>query len=358
MTATERPQSDMHHPAPHASTREVVLAHGGGGQLTDQLLLETVLPRIGNPALDVLDDGAVLGATGGDRVVMTTDGYVVQPWKFAGGNIGHLAVCGTVNDLAVSGAEAMGVSLGIIVTEGFKKKDLEEVLDGVAEASKLAGVPVVTGDTKVIERGATSEIYLTTAGVGRLGADVKLGVERVEPGDVLLVNGPVGEHGLTVMLAREMPEVSSVLRSDVAPLNGLIKALMGELGDELKFMRDATRAGLAGLSADMAAQSGWRVTLEEDAIPVDPAARHAAEMLGLDPLEVANEGKVVMVVSAVAADRAMDVMARYGDGTLGAGAAVIGTVDGERSGVCELHTAIGGRRIVHKPYGEELPRIC
>ncbi len=357
MTAVDKTQNDVG-TARHVAEREIVLAHGGGGQLTDQLLLETVMPRLSNPALDALDDGALLDPTGQDRVVMTTDGYVVQPWRFPGGNIGQIAVCGTVNDLAVSGATPMGISLAIIAAEGLKKKDLEAVLDSVAAASKRAGVPVVTGDTKVVGRDQADDIYLTTAGVGRRSPKVKLGIEHVRPGDVLLVNGPIGEHGLAVMLAREMPEVTSVLRSDVAPLNHLIAACMAELGDDLVFMRDATRGGLAGVAADLAAQSGYHVTLDEEAIPVRPEAQHAADMLGLDPLEVANEGKVVMVVREAAAEKALSVVRGFEDAELGGEAAVIGRVGDAADGVCELHTVIGGRRVIQKPYGEELPRIC
>jgi hydrogenase expression/formation protein HypE len=286
---------------------------------------------------------------------MTVDSYVVQPWRFAGGDIGRLAVCGTVNDLAVCGAEVLGIALSLILAEGLPRSDLEEALDSVAAAAKEAGVDVVTGDTKVVGRGQADGIYATTAGVGRIAAGRDLSPARVEPGDVILVNGPIGEHGLAVMLEREMPEVETVLKSDVAPLNRLVEGLLEAAGEAVVFMRDPTRSGVAGVVADLAHTSGWHVSLDEESVPVRPEARHAAEMLGLDPLEVANEGKVIAVVRPDAATRALEAMRSH---PLGQEARAIGCVEDPRDGVCELRTTIGGRRILEKPYGEQLPRIC
>ena len=310
---------------------------------------------MGNGVLSELLDAAVLQLADDTRVALTIDSYVVQPWKFPGGDIGQLAVSGTVNDLAVCGAKPVGVALSLILAEGFAKRDLETVLDSIAASGLQAGVQVVTGDTKVVGRGQADGIYITTAGVGVVPSDRVLSPSRVETGDVLILNGPVGEHGLAVMLEREMPEVESVLRSDAAPLNGLIERLLERVGDGVVFMRDPTRSGVAGVSADLARQSGWHITLEESAIEVRPEAKHAADMLGLDPLEIANEGKVVVAVRPDAVDEALAVMREH---PLGQQAGVIGKVGDVQDGVCELRTTIGGRRVLQKPYGEQLPRIC
>lgn len=334
--------------------KHIVLAHGGGGQLTDELLSGSVLPRLGNAALNGLDDAGVLSPSGDRRVAMTVDSYVVQPWRFNGGDIGRLAVSGTVNDLAVCGAEPVGLALSLILAEGFAKSDLNTILDSIAETTEEAGVSVVTGDTKVVERGQADGVYITTAGTGYVRNSCDLSMQRVRPDDVILINGPIADHGLTVMLAREMPQVRSVLKTDAAPLNGLIKKLL-ECVPRTVFMRDPTRSGLAGVACDLAQQSGWHVTLDETAIPIRAEAQHAADMLGLDPLEVANEGKVVVVVRPAEVDAALDAMKSH---PLGKDSQVIGRVDAVADGVCELYTTIGGRRVLQKPYGEQLPRIC
>lgn len=340
--------------APQRRRNDIVLAHGGGGQLTDTLIRQTILPRLGNEVLNELFDSAILPPMWGDRPAMTIDGYVVQPWQFPGGDIGRLAVCGTVNDLSVCGAKPHAIALGLILAEGFPKANLETILDSMKAAAEEAQVHIVTGDTKVVGRNQCDGVYITSAGLGSRPFNVRLGTKRVQPGDVIIVSGPVGEHGLAVMLAREMPHVQSVLRSDVAPLNHLIAACMSELGNDIAFMRDPTRAGLAGVCADLAESSGYHVTLDEPAIPIRPEAHHAADMLGLDPLEVANEGKLVMVVRGHRAAEALLAMEAYGVTE----AAVIGRIGEARDGVCELRTAIGGSRVVLKPYGEQLPRIC
>jgi len=335
-----------------------MLAHGGGGQLTDELLRQSVLPRLGNDVLDRLMDAGVAEPFWQDRPAITIDSYVVSPWRFPGGDIGYLSVCGTVNDLAVSGARPVGIALGLIIAEGFAQRDLDAVLDSVARASNLAGVPVITGDTKVVGRDQADGIYITTAGLGRKRFVDRPDVRRVRPGDVLVVNGPVGEHGLAVMLEREMPEVTGVLTTDAAPLNRLIAEAMDQLGDALVFMRDPTRSGVAGVAADLARDTALHVVLEEEAIPVRPQARHAADMLGLDPLEVANEGKCIFVVRPHAADALLSLLRHSALPGAGTQAAVIGRVTDAADGVCELHTHIGGRRVIQKPYGEQLPRIC
>ncbi len=335
--------------------KHIVLAHGGGGQLTDELLQQSILPRLGHGTTEPLLDAGIIEPTGDDHLAITTDGYVVTPWRFPGGDIGRLAVCGTVNDLSVCGAQPLGLALSLIVSEGFARADLEAVLDSVGATAGEAGVPVLTGDTKVVGHNQGDGVYVTTTGIGRIPAGRRLHPRQVRPGDVILVSGSIGEHGLAVMLARELPEVRSVIRSDAAPLNTLIEGLIQAAGAGLVFMRDPTRSGLAGVAADLAAQTGLHVALDEPAIPVQPAARHAADMLGLDPLEVANEGKVVAVVRPDAADRALAALRSH---PLGGDAATIGEVTEARDGLCEVRTAIGGRRILTKPYGEQLPRIC
>ncbi|MHC4995674.1 MAG: hydrogenase expression/formation protein HypE [Planctomycetota bacterium] len=355
-------QSDTGGMQPLGSCR-VVLAHGGGGQLTDELITDSIVPRLGNDLLNQLLDSALLplphapqtGRTAGSRLAFTIDSYVVSPWRFPGADIGRLAVSGTVNDLAVAGARPIGVALGLIITEGFARRDLDTVLDSIAATATEAGVSVVTGDTKVVGHDQGDGIYITTSGVGIVPAERRLHPERVRPGDLLLINGPIGDHGLAVMLEREMPEVDSVLRSDAAPLNRLIEAVLGEAGDGVVFMRDPTRSGVAALASDLSRDTGLRVTLDEQAIPIRPEARHAADMLGLDPLEIANEGKAVIVARPDAADRVLNALRHH---PLGTHAAVIGRVEDSRDGICELRTVIGGRRIIQKPYGEQLPRIC
>ncbi|MGC9259908.1 MAG: hydrogenase expression/formation protein HypE [Phycisphaerae bacterium] len=329
----------------------LALAHGGGGQLTDVLLNELVLPRLSNPALsDLLDSGVVPGG----KLALTIDSYVVQPLFFPGGDIGRLAVSGTVNDLAVSGAHPRALALSMILEEGLERNILERVLDSVAATACEAGVRVITGDTKVVGHGQADGLYLTTAGIGELTGETLPHPDHIAPDDVLLINGPIGEHGLAVMLAREMPEVHSVLRSDAAPLNGLIEHLRSGV-PEVVFMRDPTRGGLSGLTADLAARTGWRINLEETHIPVRPEAKHAADMLGLDPLDIANEGKVLVVVRPAQAKAALAAMRAH---PLGRDARIIGYVAGEKDGVCTVHTSIGGWRVLQKPYGEQLPRIC
>ncbi len=338
------------------SQDRILLPHGGGGQLTDELLARCVLPRIGNEVLNRMLDSALLPQpVSRGALALTIDGYVASPWRFPGGDIGRLAVCGTVNDLAVCGAEPLGLALGLILAEGFETSDLEGLLDSVSAAAREANVKVVTGDTKVVGRDQADGVYITTAGVGVTPEGRALSAERVEPGDVLILSGPVGEHGLALMLAREMPELETPLRSDVTPLNGMIAEVLERAAPEVVFMRDPTRSGLAGLAADLARDSGRRITLEEACIPVRPEARRAADLLGLDPLEIANEGKLVAVVRPEAADEVLSALRNH---EAGRKARVIGSVGDERDGLCELRTRIGGSRVLQKPHGELLARIC
>jgi len=340
---------------------QVVLAHGGGGELMARLIREHLLSALTNEHLAPLTDGAVLKWPAGE-LVFTTDSYVVTPIEFPGGDIGRLAVAGTVNDLAVMGADPVALSLGLILEEGLALETLDRVVASIAATAREAGVAVVTGDTKVIERrhgtetqgGDSAGLLINTAGVGRRRSGVRLDVGRIEAGDAILINGTLADHGLAVMSVRHGMEFESVLRSDVAPLNGLVARLLSS-GADVKFLRDPTRAGLAGVLADISEATGLSVEIDEAQVPISPTARHAAEMLGLDPLTVANEGKVVCVVAAQDAQRARTTLRSH---PLGHAAAQIGKVTGTQPPLVELRTRVGGRRIVQRPYGEELPRIC
>lgn len=339
--------------ADEAQPQRVMLAHGGGGELTRRLIEEHVLPRLTNPLLDPLGDSAILDPIAG-RMVFTTDAFVVQPLEFPGGDIGRLAVAGTVNDLAVMGADPVALSLALIIEEGLDLAVLDRVMDSVANTAAEAGVRIVTGDTKVIERRGGDGLMMTTAGIGLLRPSARLSLSRVRPGDRILVTGPIAEHGLTIMSVREGIEFDTDLRSDAAPLNHLIAAML-DSGADLKFLRDPTRGGLAGVLNDICEAAHMTVRVEERRLPVSRGVRHVAELLGLDPLSVANEGKCVAVVAAADSDRLLAACRKH---PLGRKAAVVGEVVESQQPLVELHTGIGGARIVQRPYGEELPRIC
>lgn len=339
--------------SPEAGGSRIVLAHGGGGELTRTLLRDHILPRLTNRHLAPLTDGAVLPVAGGS-LVMTTDSFVVQPLEFPGGDIGRLAVCGTVNDLAVMGAIPEALSLALVLEEGLSTAVLDRVLDSIATAASEAGVRVVTGDTKVIERHRGDGLMITTAGIGRLRDGVHLDASRIEPGDVIVITGRIADHGLAVMSAREGLAFNTELQSDVAPLAALIAGIL-DTGADVKFMRDPTRGGLAGLLADLSEETGYSIAINERAVPLSRVARHTAEMLGLDPLSVANEGKCVLVVAAQDAPRVLSAARAL---PYGQEAAAIGYVTDDAPPLVELLTRAGGRRVIQRPYGEELPRIC
>ena len=332
----------------------ILLAHGGGGELMRELIRRDILPRLGPEPAGTLADSALLKVDPG-RVAFTTDTYVVKPLFFPGGDIGRLAVCGTVNDLAVVGARVRALSLALVVEEGFRLEEFRRVLDSVGEAAREAGAPVVTGDVKVVERGGADGLFVNTAGVGVVAEGVLLGAERVEPGDVVLLSGPVGDHGIAVLSAREGIAFETAVRSDVASVSGLVQAALAEAGAGVHWMRDPTRGGLAAALVELAEDAQVEVTLEEAAVPVEPAVRAACELLGLDPLTVANEGKVVAVVDASAAE---EVLRAWRADPLGGRAAAIGRVTGSGAGRVVMETRTGGHRLLEMPYGEELPRIC
>ncbi|MBS3822109.1 MAG: hydrogenase expression/formation protein HypE [Planctomycetes bacterium] len=334
----------------------IMLAHGGGGELTRQLLAERILPKIANPLLDPLGDAAVMPAPG-DTLCMTTDSYVVQPLEFPGGDIGRLAICGTVNDLAVEGATPTAISLAMVLEEGLPMATLDRVVDSIAAAGREANVAIVTGDTKVIERQSTSThpgMTVTTAGLGARRPDARLDATRIAPGDVVICSGRIAEHGLAIMSVREHLSFATELRSDAAPLAELIAAMF-DAGCDVKFLRDATRGGLAGVLADLAEDTGQSLDVREADVPLSAAARAAADMLGLDPLSVANEGKIAAVVPAEHAEQALAAMHAQ---EFGRHAAAIGTFTNATPALVELVTRGGGRRMITRPYGEELPRIC
>jgi len=339
----------------NVADERILLAHGGGGELMKRLLAEHILPKLGNDLLDPLTDAAVLPFPG-RRLCLTTDAFVVQPLVFPGGDIGTLAVCGTVNDLAMMGATPLALSLAIVLDEGLPLATLDRVIASVAAEAGRADVRIATGDTKVLERRSQAEpgMTITTAGVGALAQGVDLRAARVEPGDVLIVSGGIAEHGLAVLSAREGLSFETDLRSDAASLHGLVAELLRSEVD-VKFLRDPTRGGLAGLLADLAEEAGCGVEIEEADVPILPVVLHTAEMLGLDPLTVANEGKLVAVVPVEKVEKALATLRAH---PLGRRAAVIGRCVSADPPLVELQTRAGGRRIVQRPYGEELPRIC
>ncbi|GAA1326673.1 hydrogenase expression/formation protein HypE [Pseudonocardia xinjiangensis] len=337
----------------------VTLSHGAGGKATQTLIEAVFLDAFRNPVLEQLEDGAQLamawadGGTG--RLAFTTDSYVVSPLFFPGGDIGDLAVNGTVNDLAMCGARPLYLSCGFILEEGFPVADLQRIVASMAAAAAAAGVQIVTGDTKVVERGKADGCYITTAGVGVLERPVVLSAAAAKPGDVVLVSGPIGDHGITVMLARGELDISADIVSDTAPLHEITAGLLDAAGEGVRLLRDATRGGVATICNEVAVASQVAVVLDEAALPVRPVVNGASELLGIDPLYVACEGRLVAVVAPEQADAALAALHAH---PLGDGAAAIGTIKDDPPGLVLLRTAFGGTRIVDLLVGDPLPRIC
>ncbi len=344
-------------PVPLEPGARVVLGHGGGGRLTADLIARVFRPLLDNRYLAAGEDAAVLPLPPPDEageLVLTTDTHVVKPLFFPGGDIGRLAVCGTVNDLAVMGARPRWLTAGFLLEEGLPLADLVVVVTSMRDAAREAGVLVVAGDTKVVERGAVDGLAITTAGVGFVAPGRAARASRLVPGDVILVSGCLGDHGIAVLAARGALAFSTTIRSDAAPLAGLVAAMQAT-GADLHAMRDPTRGGLAATLAELAAQGQVGMLVEEETLPVRPEVAGACEMLGFDPLHVANEGKLVAFVPAADADRVLAAMRAH---PFGARATRIGVVTAEHAGRVLLRTTIGGLRIVDVPAGELLPRIC
>jgi hydrogenase expression/formation protein HypE len=336
----------------------VTLAHGGGGRAMRGLIERILLPAFDNPLLAPLEDQARVPlaelAAAGDRLAFTTDSYVVTPIHFPGGDIGKLAVYGTVNDLAVCGAQPLFLSCALVLEEGFEMAGLTRVAQSMALAARDAGVSIVTGDTKVVERGAADKLFINTAGIGVVPSGVSISAGRARPGDAVIVNGTLGDHGIAILLARNTLALDAEVASDCQPLHGLVAAMLAACPD-LHCLRDATRGGLATVLNEFAAASRVCIRVREAAVPINEAVRGACEILGLDPLHLANEGKLVAVVPGDAADAVLAAMRGH---PAGRAAAIVGEVAAEPAGSVILSTAFGGERVLDMLVGEQLPRIC
>jgi hydrogenase expression/formation protein HypE len=339
--------------APAIREERISMAHGAGGKATRTLVEALFLPAFRNPLLEPLEDQAVFSVDG-TRLAFTTDSFVVSPLFFPGGDIGDLAVNGTVNDLAMSGARPLHLSAAFVLEEGFPIDDLRRIASSMAAAAIRAGVQVVTGDTKVVERGKADGCYVTTAGVGVIDRPVQLAAANARAGDAVIVSGPVGDHGVTILLARGELELESDLGSDTAPLAGLVAGLL-DATTGVRCLRDATRGGVATSANEVASAAGVAVVLDEAAVPVRPEVRGACELLGIDPLYVACEGRMVVVVDGGEAEAALDALRSH---PVGRDAARIGTVRDDPPGLVLLRTEFGGTRIVDLLIGDPLPRIC
>lgn len=334
----------------------ILLGHGSGGTLSHRLLDELIVPTLSGLGPRDQNDAAVLPAVNG-RLAFTTDSYVVDPLFFPGGDIGSLAIFGTVNDLAMAGARPLFVSVGLILEEGLAVADLRRVLESLRSAADRCGVRIVTGDTKVVPRGKADKLFINTAGVGAIEHDLSIIGSGARPGDRVLINGSFGDHGMAVLASREGLELTTPIRSDCAPLHGLVHDLLTEIGAAVHVLRDPTRGGVATTLKEIARQSDMAIVLDETALPVNPAVAGACALLGFDPLYVANEGKLLACVAPETAEAALAIMRRHApDGE--SGPAVIGEVLGESGGKVRLRTAIGGMRAIEMLAGEQLPRIC
>lgn len=332
----------------------ILLAHGGGGQLSNDLITKMILPRFHSKTLSELGDCAKLNLTS-ERICFSTDSYVVRPLFFNGGDIGKLAVCGTINDLAMGGAKAVALSLSMIIETGFEIESLERILDSIAKTAAENDVEIVTGDTKTVESGAADKIFINTAGIGIRVPGVELGFDKIDPGDEIVINGTIGDHGMTIMSQREGISFQSSLKSDCAALGKLTCELLEKI-EGVKFMRDPTRGGVAAVLNEIVRGTQKSIEIDEKALPINPQVQSAADMLGFDILNIANEGKFIAIVSAATSRKFLDICKSH---PLGKNATIIGKVAKMIDvPLVEMNTRIGGRRIVQMPYGRELPRIC
>ena len=331
---------------------KILLAHGSGGKLTHDLIKNLLLQKLGNPCLNLLDDAATFRLNG--RIAFTTDSYVISPLFFPGGDIGKLAVCGTVNDLSMVGAAPKYVSLALIIEEGFLLNDLKKIVSSIHTTAQEADVEVVTGDTKVVNRGSADKLFINTAGIGIIPDGVAISGSNIKSGDKIILSGPLGDHGIAILCQREGLKFETTLESDCAPLNKLVADMLGA-SNKIHALRDPTRGGLASTLNEFAESSKVGITIEEDKIPVRDTVRAACELLGFDPLYVANEGKLVAVVDSQAAEKILSKMQKNEQGTQ---AAIIGEVVADHPGKVVMKTQFGSSRIISMLAGELLPRIC
>ncbi len=351
MSSEETPLGQC--PMPLNQVSEILMGHGSGGKLSAQLIENLILPAFRNPELELLDDQAIVSLNG-SRLAFTTDSYVITPIFFPGGDIGELAVNGTVNDLAMGGARPLYLSLAFILEEGLPLSDLQRVVESARRAAQCAGVRIVTGDTKVVGKGSGDKVFINTSGIGIVPAGIDLSSARIAPGDAIVLSGTIGDHGIAIMSRREGLEFEGDLRSDTAPLHELAAAAL-QAAPDIHAMRDPTRGGLAATLVEFAARRHLGIEVDETAIPVRDTVRGACEILGLDPLLVANEGKMVVFVPHQGSERVLDALRRH---PLGRDAARIGTVTQEHPGFVILKTPVGGQRVLDLPFAEALPRIC
>lgn len=340
-------------PVPLNDYAEIVLGHGGGGQLSAELVKHLFVPAFQNDHLALLADAAVLNI-GDQRLAFTTDSFVVRPLFFPGGCIGDLAINGTVNDLAMSGATPLYLSAGFIIEEGFPIESLAAITNAMSRAAKRAGVQVVAGDTKIVEKGHGDGCYINTTGIGVVAEGLQIAPDRAQPGDAVILSGTIGDHGMAVMSVREGLEFEAPISSDSAPLNELVQEMLA-VCPEIRTLRDPTRGGLASTLNEIAASSSVGIMIDDQAIPIDQVVASACEILGLDPLFVANEGKLVSIVPAEAAEATLAVVRRH---DLGKNAAIIGHVTADHPGRVVSKTEIGATRVITMQIGEQLPRIC
>jgi hydrogenase expression/formation protein HypE len=341
-------------PLPLRDYPNVVMGHGGGGQLSAELIENLFVPAFKNEALENLGDSSVVQVPS-TRIAISTDSFVVRPLFFPGGSIGELAVNGTVNDLAMSGAKPLYLTAGFIIEEGLPMNQLGAIVERMAQAARAAGVQIVTGDTKVVDKGHGDGVFINTSGVGALPVGVNIGPSRARPGDVVILSGTIGDHGMAIMSVREGLEFETVIQSDSTALNGLVQNMLDVTRDGIHVLRDPTRGGVASSLNEIAARSKVGVLLDEKAIPVNPDVQAACELLGMDPIYVANEGKLIAIVAKEFADR---MLARIRQHPLGANAAIIGHITDANPGLLMAKTAIGGTRVIPMQLGEQLPRIC
>jgi hydrogenase expression/formation protein HypE len=350
---TDRPEFIPSCPIPLSDYPHVLLAHGGGGKLTHQLIEQLFLPAFGNSLLGERHDGAILNVDSG-RIAFTTDSYIIHPLFFPGGDIGSLSVNGTVNDLAMCGARPLYLSAGFILEEGLSMDTLRQVVQSMKLAAENAGVRIVTGDTKVVDRGKGDGIFINTAGIGLIESGCRISPANVEPGDIILLSGDIGRHGIAIMAVREGLEFESTIMSDCAALSDIVLSLLAA-GIDVHCLRDLTRGGLASALIEIAETSRLQFEIQEAAIPVQEDVQGACEILGFDPLYVANEGRFISFIPANDAERALQLMRSH---PLGMQARIIGTVKRDNSGLVIMQSRIGGTRVVDMLSGEQLPRIC